>query len=170
LTNPARFADDRIFEDRLRGNIYEDNTDVARFILCKIEELHQSKEIYSDLWSRDKSEKFIWTIEHIFPEGENIPDDWVNTIAQGDKARAKELQIEWVHKIGNLTLTGYNSNLSNLSFEKKRDRKDKNGKLIGYKNGLYLNEDLKDKNSWEVSDIERRTESLVKLAMDLAKV
>lgn len=31
---------------------------------------HTTKEIYTDLWSRDNSNKYIWTIEHIFPEGQ----------------------------------------------------------------------------------------------------
>ena len=67
-------ASDELFEEKLRGPIYEDNPDATRFVLCSIEANHQTKEIYSDLWSRDNSNKYIWTIEHIFPEGQNIPE------------------------------------------------------------------------------------------------
>ena len=62
-------ASDDTFESKLRGSIYDENPEATRFILCSIEAQHQTKEIYSDLWARDSSNKYIWTIEHIFPEG-----------------------------------------------------------------------------------------------------
>jgi len=167
LTDPKRFANIKIFEDKLKGNIYEDNVEVTRFILCKIEETHQTKEIFTDLWKKDEKDRFIWTIEHIFPEGEDIPEEWLKMIANGNVNEAKKLQGEWVHKLGNLTLTGYNPNLSNLSFEEKRDRTDKKRKYIGYNNGLYLNKDLAKKESWTTEDIKDRTDELVKEALTL---
>ena len=127
LTNPERYANDDIFRQKLESNIYEINSEVTRYILCKIEEESFTKESDIDLWKREK-DKYIFTIEHILPEGERLPKEWINMIAKGDKDEAKKLQEQFVHKLGNLTLTAYNSNLSNLSFEKKRDRKDKKGK------------------------------------------
>jgi uncharacterized protein with ParB-like and HNH nuclease domain len=170
LTKPDRFANDTIFEEKLNGNIYEENTAVTRFILCKIEQAHQTKEIYTDFWKRDKNNKYLWTIEHIFPEGKNIPDDWVKMIGDNDKEKAKELQDLYVHKIGNLTLTGYNSQLSNFSFIKKRDRTDNKDNYIGYKNGLYLNNYLKDGESWTVDKIKDRSKLLVTDALNLFKI
>jgi hypothetical protein len=82
-------------------------------------------------------------------------------ISDGDSVEAKRLQDLHVHKLGNLTLTGYNSSLSNFEFERKRDRTDKDGRNIGYKNGLSLNKDLADRNNWCIDDIEHRTEKLV---------
>ena len=81
---------------------------------------------------------------------------------------AKQHRANYVHTIGNLTITGYNQNLSNMSFEQKRDRtsKDKT-KEIGYKNGLYLNKDLVNQNAWTVDKIENRTDSLVEILMDM---
>ncbi|VUT24920.1 MAG: hypothetical protein MASP_00765 [Candidatus Methanolliviera sp. GoM_asphalt] len=147
LTQSDKFADIKIFKEKLEDDIYEDNVAVARFILCKIEEEHQTREIYTDLWEKDNNRKYLWTIEHIYPEGKNIPKEWVNIIAGGNEEEAKELQTKWVHKLGNLTLTAYNSNLSNFSFEKKRDRQNSKGDQVGYRNGLYLNKKLADKNS-----------------------
>lgn len=169
LTDTERFSNIEEFREKLKGDLYEDNAAVARFILCKIEEEHQTKEIYTDLWKKDKN-RYLWTIEHIFPEGKNIPKEWVDMIADGDEEKAKELRVEHVHKLGNLTLTGYNSKLANFSFEKKRDRKDNEGCPIGYKNGLYLNEKLKDKNSWTIEDIQDRTDELVKEAFELFSI
>lgn len=168
LTNSKRFSSTEKFKEKLNGNIYEDNTDVTRFILCKITEKGFNKEIYTDFWEKHK-EKYVWTIEHIFPEGENIPKWWVDMIANGDKKEAKRLQVEWVHKIGNLTLTGYNPSLFNSPFLTKRD-KDKKGISIGYKNGLYLNRDLAKMEKWTAKDIEERTNKLVKEALGLFKV
>ena len=167
MTYPGRFADLNTFKEKLEGDIYEDNVAATRFILCKIEEEHQTKEIHTNLWARGKNKKFVWTIEHIFPEGKNIPGKWVDMVANGDKNEANELQMRWVHKLGNLTMTGYNPNLSNLSFEEKRDRKNNRGVYIGYRNGLYLNDELASKNSWTTEDIKSRTDKLVMKALEL---
>jgi hypothetical protein len=73
--------------------------------------LTETKEKYVNFYSRDKN-KFIWTVEHILPQGENMPEHWVTMVAEGDKSKAREVRENWVHKLGNLTLTGYNSQLS----------------------------------------------------------
>ncbi|MCL5074015.1 MAG: HNH endonuclease family protein [Actinobacteria bacterium] len=166
-----RIASDDFFKERLSGEIYETNADVTRFILSKIEESQtKTKELFYNFWTRDKYNKLIWTIEHILPEGQNIPTPWINMITDGDKQLAKKLQNEYVHKLGNLTLTGYNPNLSNYEFIKKRDRKDSDGKCIGYKNGLFLNSDLKDKDKWTVEDIDVRSIKLCNIALDIFKI
>ena len=163
-------ASDDIFEDKLRGPIYDENPEATRFILCSIEAQHQTKEIYSDLWARDNSKKYIWTIEHIFPEGENIPDAWVDMIAGGDKSLAKQYRSDYVHTLGNLTITGYNQNLSNMAFEQKRDRKSKDKtKDVGYRNGLYLNRDIVNENTWTTQKISDRTDVIVKTLLDMYK-
>lgn len=163
-------ASDELFEQKLRGNLYDENPEATRFILCSIEALHQTKEIYTDLWSRDNSNKYIWTIEHIFPEGQNIPQSWVDMIANGDKNKANEYLQNYVHTLGNLTITGYNQNLSNMSFIDKRDRVNKEGKNIGYKNGLFLNEDVVNEDNWTIDKIEKRTEKMINILMNLYKM
>ena len=131
-------AKDETFKQGLNGPIYQNNVDMTRFLLCYYEEQSQTKETKRDLWERDKSNKrYIWTIEHIFPEGDNIPQCWVDMIADGDLNKAIEYQNDYVDLLGNLTLSGYNSNLSNSSFEEKLN-KTKDGKNIGYRNGLTL--------------------------------
>ena len=163
-------APDSVFEDKLRGPVYDENPEATRFMLCSIEAQNQTKEIYADLWARDNSKKYVWTIEHIFPEGENIPASWVQMIADGDAALAKQYRLDYVHTIGNLTITGYNQNLSNMSFDQKRDRKSKDKtKEIGYKNGLYLNKDVVNQNKWTVDKIRNRTDVLVKILMEMYK-
>ena len=83
-------------------------------------------------------------------------------IADGNKELAQNYLDEYVHKFGNLTITGYNQNLSNFDFEKKKNRKDNEGHFIGYRNGLKINEDIVVKDKWTIKDIENRTDILVK--------
>jgi hypothetical protein len=163
-------ASEELFRSKLEGNLYEENVDATRFVLCKIEESHQTKEKFTDLWKRDSSGDYVWTVEHIFPQGPNIPQSWIKMIADGDEAKAKGYREKYVHKLGNLTITGYNSKLGNKSFGEKRDRKDADGKLVGYKNGLHLNGDLRGMTLWTVQDIEARTNTLVKEAMKLFSI
>lgn len=163
-------APDDAFENKLRGSIYDENPEATRFLLCSIEAQHQTKEIYSDLWARDNGKKYIWTIEHIFPEGENIPEAWVNMIAGGDKEKAKQYLADYTHTLGNLTITGYNQNLSNMPFEQKKDRKSKDKKKdMGYRNGLFLNQTVVNEDSWTVDKIKNRTDMLVKILMEMFK-
>ena len=170
LLKTGRVATDEQFLDALEGDIYESNVDATRFILCKIEEDNQTKEKLTDLWQRDDKNDFIWTVEHIFPQGPNIPSGWVKMIAGGDEAKAKEIRENYVHKLGNLTISGYNSKLGNKSFEEKQDRKDTLGHYVGYKNGLFLNQTLEGKKSWTLKDINDRTAVLTKLAVSLFRL
>ena len=163
-------APDDLFVAKLNGPLYEENYDACRFVLCALEEQFQSKEIHTDLWAKDKSAKYVWTIEHIFPEGDNIPQEWVDMVADGDKMLAKSLQEEYVHTLGNLTITGYNSNLSNMSFDRKKNRKSRDGsKDIGYRNGLYLNADVVNQDEWKIANIKERTNRLVNEILKLFK-
>ena len=91
-------------------------------------------------------------------------------IADGNEELAYEYLNKYVHTLGNLTITGYNSNLSNFDFNKKKYRKNQEGKDIGYTNGLYLNGDIATENSWTVEKIINRTDKLVKLTLNLFRL
>lgn len=157
-------SSDASFKERLEGPIYDVNPDMTRYILTVLAEPSVTKEM-KGLWERYPSGNYVWTIEHVFPQGENIPASWVDMIGGGDKTKAQEIQAAYVHTLGNLTITGYNSKLSNMPFIEKRDRKDSNGANVGYRNGLNLNDDLVSVDSWTKEQIEARTEKLVKLVL-----
>lgn len=150
-------ASDEEFRARLLGRIYEENTDVARFVLTTLAEDAMTKETWADLWRQEKNH-FVWTIEHILPQGENLPAAWQEML--GGKEVAAQVQEEHRHRLGNLTITAYNSNLGNKSFVEKRDRQDSKGLPIGYKNGFSLNAELATRKSWTADDIEARTKVL----------
>ena len=153
-------ASDEQFEKSLKGPIYEDNKSVCRFVLCALEESRMTRETQVDLWAL-KGKQYVWTIEHIFPQGENIPDSWVQMIADGDANLAEQHRQIYAHCLGNLTISGYNSALGNKSFAEKKSRTDSQGREVGYNNGLYLNNVLAAENSWTVEKLEARTMQLV---------
>lgn len=158
-------ASDEQFEKSLKGPIYEDNKAVCRFVLCALEASRMTRETQVNLWAL-KGKQYVWTIEHIFPQGDNIPTSWVKMIANGDAELAEEYRQSYVHCLGNLTISGYNSTLGNKSFEDKKNRMDSQGRKVGYNNGLYLNESLITQDSWSVQQIEVRTNRLVAEVME----
>lgn len=153
-------ASDEQFEKSLKGPIYEDNKAVCRFVLCALEESRMTVETRVDLWAL-KGKQYVWTIEHIFPQGENIPDTWVQMIANGDAALAEQHRQTYAHCLGNLTISGYNSALGNKSFAEKQSRLDSQGHKVGYNNGLHLNQALANETSWTVEKLKARTDLLV---------
>lgn len=157
-------ASDASFKERLEGPIYDVNPDMTRYILTVIASPSVTKEMKS-LWERYASGNYVWTIEHIFPQGKNIPDEWVKMVADGGMSKAIEVQEKQVHTLGNLTITGYNSKLSNMPFVTKRDRKDVNGANVGYRNGLNLNDELVNTDTWTSEQIQERTDKLVGLTL-----
>jgi hypothetical protein len=156
-------ASDSAFKEKLAGPIYDTNSDMTRYILTTLAEPSVTKEM-KGLWELYPSGKYVWTIEHVFPQGKNIPEEWVSMIGNGDKTKAEDIQAELVHTLGNLTITGYNPELSSMSFIKKRDRMD-SGVYVGYRNGLNLNEDLVSADKWTRDQITARTEKLIDQAL-----
>lgn len=160
-------ATDEFFAEKLHGSLYDENSGACRFILCMMAKAGMNEETYVDLWRQYDRKQYVWSIEHIFPQGSNIPQAWVNMIANGDYDKAQAYQRQYVHTLGNLTITGYNSTLGNKSFEEKRDRKDNKGNFIGYKNGLNLNENIAKEEEWTIDKITARTERMVQRILEM---
>lgn len=162
-------ASDEEFLLQLQGEIYDDNAGATRYILVAMAEAGMTVENERDLWKQksvgNAKLQYLWTIEHILPQGENLPNEWVEML--GGKDEAVRIQTEFAHTIGNLTITAFNSTLGNKSFLEKRDRTDDKGNFIGYRNGLSLNEDLKDRETWGEEAILARTEKLSQKALKL---
>lgn len=158
-------SSDAALKEVLEGNLYENNIDMTRYILCSFADDDSSttaEKKLVDLWEMNSSNKYIWTIEHIFPEGKNIPQPWVDMIADGNRELANEYLKNYVHKIGNLTMTGYNSSLSNKPFLDKKNRVHNDTKQpIGYNNGFILNEYIYSQEKWTIENIKERTRDLV---------
>ena len=178
LMKHARPASLEEFKTALGGHIYDSNSWMARYVLIQIDQMHHSREYKPDFWARDDKGRFVWTVEHVLPQAEKLPDHWVKMIAGGERQKASDLQDAWVHRLGNLTMSGYNSDLATAAFEKKqklvKDRSFLGHKInIGYQNGLALNSlsfqhkagksSLADAPHWDAEMIEARTKLLVDL-------
>ena len=110
----------------------------------------------------------IWSIEHILPQ--TLTQEWIDELGCQNEADAKVIQEEHVHKLGNLTLTKYNSEMKNLSFVKKRDLTDKKNIFIGYKDSPLkegLNSYIVAQDVWTPKQINERTELLIKEILEI---
>lgn len=171
-----------VLKEKLEDKLFENNSGMARFVLSKFDERSHTREYKPDLWARNEKELLVWTVEHILPQGDSIRQCWVDMIAGGDKTRAEEIQEKWVHCLGNLTLSGYNSKLSNSCFEDKQNLQERKKFLghkidIGYRNGLALNNfcfsvdgiktNLAEIEKWTETSIEARNIAMVEKLVEL---
>lgn len=99
-----------------------------------------------------------YTIEHIMPQNENMRPEWRTALGP----EWERIQQTWLHTLGNLTLTGYNSEYSDLPFKDKRDHPN------GFKTStLRLNVGLGEVEEWTESAIKERAEKLAKQAVEI---
>jgi len=163
----AESASEDQFRERLLGPIYEDSPDVARFILAALAEHHMTEEVWTDLWDL-KSNKYVWTMEHVFPQGNNVPKAWEAMV--GGPEQVALIRNELLHSLGNLTLTGYNSSLSNRKFEDKRADTNEKGRHTGFRNGLSLNADLAEAHAWTAEQMRERLKQMAGRAFELFRL
>ena len=106
-----------------------------------------------------------YTIEHILPQNEALSKEWQAELG----TEWQRIQQDWLHTLGNLTLTGYNSEYSDHPFAYKRDQvTDKDGNPVGFAHSpLKLNLGLGKVNQWDEAAIKARAD---RLAADAAKV
>jgi uncharacterized protein with ParB-like and HNH nuclease domain/predicted transport protein len=96
-----------------------------------------------------------YTVEHILPQNPSLSPEWQASLG----ADWKRIQDAYLHTLGNLTLTGYNSEYSDKPFQVKRDMDG------GFSHSpLRLNEGLGELEDWNESTIIARGEGLSELA------
>ena len=127
-------------------NLYRKNA-LCKYLLVAIE--NQGKEqIKTD----------ALTIEHIMPQNKNLSTAWQKMLGS-DWELVRE---RYLHTLGNLTLTGYNSELGDLPFAEKLDMlSDKNTHVT------VLYSDVRGKTEWNAQTIEARSERLSKTVLKL---
>ncbi|MDR1180936.1 MAG: DUF262 and DUF1524 domain-containing protein [Bacteroidales bacterium] len=97
-----------------------------------------------------------YTIEHILPQNPNTPTEWQHEL--GEKWEA--VKEKYLHTFGNLTLTGYNSELSDNSFSEKKTIHG------GFDNSpLFLNESVRKESKWNENAIQNRAATLAERAL-----
>lgn len=99
-----------------------------------------------------------YTIEHIMPQNPALSPEWQAALGEN----WTETQGKWLHTLGNLTLTGYNSEYSDRPFSQKRDMEG------GFRESpLRLNRGLGQLETWNGEAIQTRAR---RLAEEAAKI
>jgi len=146
ITSKAYFPRNEEFVRELTERDMYKNRNID-FILKRLEKMQQGKEV-ADLDSL--------SVEHVIPQ--KLSDDWIKYLGY-NKNQLEELQRDYINRIGNLTLTAYNSEMSNKLFAEKKAHIDFSR--------LVLNQYFKDKENWDKDEIEQRGKVIANLAMKL---
>ncbi|GAA9262232.1 DUF262 and DUF1524 domain-containing protein [Helicobacter pylori] len=97
-----------------------------------------------------------YTTEHIMPQ--KLTEEWERDLGENFQA----IHDKYLHTIGNLTLTGYNPEYRNKSFQEKQ------GMEKGFKDSpLRLNQGLRDLKSFGEEEIKKRANDLADLALKI---
>lgn len=100
-----------------------------------------------------------YTIEHIMPQNAMASDEWRGML--GDECEGVYERL--VHTLGNLTITAFNSELSDASFEDKKNRI-----TGGYNHDcLYISDGIRDAAQWNEDSIITRARKLSELATEV---
>lgn len=129
-------------------NLYRKNA-LCKFLLTAIE--NQGKE---------KLETAALSIEHIMPQSKRLSGSWQKMLGE-DWERVHE---RYLHTLGNLTLTGYNSELGDKPFEEKK-RLLENPETPTHITILYRG--VLDQNNWTEAQIQSRANALSETILKL---
>ena len=149
----ARFPDDDEFIEAFSTRpVYQMNSKNKIYTLEKFENFGtiEDKDIYRHV---DDGE---YSIEHIMPQ--HLTPTWINELGED----YENIHETWLHRMANLTFTGYNSKYSNNSFEEKKTMKN------GFnESGLRLNTYVAAQDKWGLAQLEARNEILMKRALEI---
>jgi len=108
--------------------------------------------------SKEPTDTSKYSIEHIMPRNENLVPEWRTML--GDKWQ--DIQRQWLHRLGNLTLTGYNSTYSDRPFAEKKT-------ISGgfEESSVRLNKFVREQHVWTAVEMERRGKELANRALSI---
>jgi uncharacterized protein with ParB-like and HNH nuclease domain/predicted transport protein len=140
LPSYRRFPDDEEFKREIKiKDVY--NFRSRSYWLRRLENYDRKERVPVD----------EYTIEHIMPQNENLSAQWKTELGSD----WERIQKTYLHTLGNLTLTGYNSEYSDRPFIEKRNMKG------GFSESpLKLNKTIANKENWAEQDIIDRAETL----------
>lgn len=147
----GRFPDDKEFSAELSVKpVYQMRGKYKAYLFERFENYGtvETKDVYTHL------DNNTYSIEHIMPQ--HLTPAWIESLGEN----ALEIHSIWLHRLANLTLTGYNPYLSNKTFDEKL-----NAEKGGYKNsGLKMNQKISSKKSWGLEELEERNAEMIALA------
>jgi uncharacterized protein with ParB-like and HNH nuclease domain/predicted transport protein len=142
-----RFPANSEFEQALR------EYDLYRLRVCR--HLLEGLENYD---TKEPTDTSTYSIEHIMPRNERLRPEWREML--GDNW--KDVQSAWLNRLGNLTLTGYNSTYSDRPFNEKKTVPG------GFADSsVRLNRFVREQPAWTAEQISRRTEELAQRALNI---
>lgn len=146
----SRFPDDEEFSYALANKaVYQMRGKYKAYLFERFENYGtlEAKDVYTLL------DNGTYSIEHIMPQ--HLTPAWIQALGP----EAEEIHSTWLHRLGNLTLTAYNSNMSNATFQEKRDAD------LGYKkSGLRMNQRITSKDYWGPEEMQERSGEMVDIA------
>lgn len=148
-----RFPDNEEFGEAVKTRqVYKMSVRNKVYILERLENLgtREDKDIYRHLENGD------YSIEHIMPQ--KLSDAWKQELGPD----FQDIHDTWLHRLANLTLTGYNSHYSNASFKAKKEME--NGFVDS---GIRLNQWIARKKSWGVDELTERNALLTEKALSI---
>lgn len=147
MSGYRRLPTDKEFEGRLISKDVYNTVRIRKHLLYRLENPDRKEKITDDRY----------TIEHIMPQNENLSQEWKDMLGPD----WKDVHEEYLHTLGNLTLTKYNSEMSDKPFLKKRQ--------VFADSPVRLNDGLGKLERWGKSEILERGRSLAKKATDVWK-
>lgn len=144
---PASYAfpgDGEFEEALLGGDIYHKR--ICRPLLEALEN-RGSKEI---------SDTSAYSVEHVLPQNEALSRAWREMLGPDWQTT----QQTWLHRLGNLTLTGYNSRYSDRPFDEKKSM---DGGFA--QSSVRLNQDIRQVARWTAEEIDARGRRLARRAL-----
>jgi len=154
LPSYRRFPDDDEFQREIKvRNLYKFRN--LMYWLRKLENFNRKEPVAVE----------NYTVEHILPQNPELSAAWKQELGP----EYERIQQTWLHTLGNLTLTGYNSEYSDRPFKYKRDDvTNPDGDPVGLKvSPLMLNQGLGSVETWDENAIRQRAD---RLAVRAAKV
>nr|WP_314080245.1 DUF262 domain-containing HNH endonuclease family protein [uncultured Leptotrichia sp.] len=146
LMNKSFPGDEEFRAEFIKCNFYKKGTEFCKYTL-KLLETFENKE---------QTDMENITIEHIMPQ--TLNSEW--RIELGSKF--EQIHSEYINTIGNLTLTGYNPELSNKNFElKKRYYEESN---------IKMSREIANYDKWKDTEIKDRAEQLFEKAKRIWKL
>ena len=145
-------TDEEVKGEFATRQIYKMPSNTRMFILERMEN-RDSNERHDVV--KELTEKNI-TIEHIMPQ--TLSDKWKKAL--GDDW--ERIHQQYLHTMANLTLTGYNSQYSNLTFTEKREMEK------GFKDSAFrLNNYVKSCEQWTEAELKQRQHDLLDVFIKL---
>ena len=148
MSGYRRFPTDKEFEARLAIKDVYNTVHIRKHLFDRLENHGRKERVNVD----------DYTLEHVMPQNDNLSEEWKDMLGPD----WKDVHEECLHMVGNLTLTGYNSELSDRPFLEKRDM------AGGFADSpLRLNADLAGLGRWGRPEILERGRSLAKKASEV---